>query len=96
MQVLKLLGRVAFICNISFLLAYLILWLPHPPDGNIVSTVIVMGFLMGLPVNAFVFGWLLVRAIRKRGGTAGVPGWLMFFNLAMFCCQFLSLIQRLT
>jgi hypothetical protein len=96
MQVLKLLVRVAFICNICFLLASLILWLPNPPKGAIVSTVIVMGCLMGLPVNAIVFGWLLVLAIRKRRGTVVVQGWLMFFNLVIFCCQFISLIQRLT
>ncbi len=84
MQVLKLLVRVAFICNICFLLASLILWLPNPPEGQIVSTVIVMGYLMGLPVNAIVFGWLLVlAAVGKRRGAA-LPVWLLAFNFVVF------------
>ncbi|HET6254595.1 MAG TPA: hypothetical protein VFE32_10995 [Puia sp.] len=95
MQVLRLLVRVAFICNICFLVASLILWLPDPPEGQAVSTVIVMGYLMGLPVNTIVFGWLLVPAIKGRKRAAGLPLWVMLFNLAIFCLQFISLIQRL-
>jgi hypothetical protein len=92
MPVLKLLVRVAFICNICFLLAFLILWLPNPPGGQVVSTVIVMGYLMGLPVNAIVFGWVLALAAQGRRRTAALPGWLMVFNFVIFCCQFISLI----
>jgi hypothetical protein len=95
MQVLKLLVRVAFICNICFLLASMILWLPNPPEGHIVSTVIVMGYLMGLPANAIVFGWLLVLAAVGKRRTAPLPGWLIFFNLVIFCCQFISLTRHL-
>src|SRR5580698_11664931 len=62
MQALKLLVRVAFICNVCFLLASLIRWLPNPPEGQLVSTVIVMGYLMGLPVNGIVLGWAVVLA----------------------------------
>jgi hypothetical protein len=117
---LKLLVRVAFICNISYVLASLILWLPNPPDGQIVSTVIVMGYLMGLPLNAIVFGVGLVwrikdvavpardrtmTAMEGRGGerprferwrSAGIPLWILGFNLVVFCLQFISLIFRIT
>jgi hypothetical protein len=95
MRVLKLLVRVAFICNICFLLACLILWLPSPPEGQVVSTVIVMGYGMGLPLNTIVFGWALVLAARRRWQAAAIPGWLMIFNLIIFCCQFISLIRHL-
>jgi hypothetical protein len=95
MQVLKLLVRVAFICNICFLLASLILWLPNPPEGQVVSTVIVMGYLMGLPVNAIVFGWALALAAVGRWRAAALPVWLMVVNFVIFCLQFISLIQRL-
>lgn len=95
MGVLKLLVRVAFICNICFLLASMILWLRNPPGGQVVSTVIVMGYGMGLPVNAIVFGWALVRAVKKTWRAAGLSGWLMGFNLVIFCCQFLSIIRHL-
>jgi hypothetical protein len=92
MRVLKLLVRVAFICNVCFLLASLILWLPNPPEGHIVSTVIVMGYGMGLPVNAIVFGWVLALWATGRRRAAALPGRLMVFNLVIFCFQFISLI----
>ena len=95
MKLLKLLVRVAFICNICFLLALLILWLPNPPEGQVVSTVIVMGYGMALPLNAIVFGWAIGLAAKKRWRTAGLSGWLLGFNFAIFCCQFISLIRHL-
>jgi hypothetical protein len=95
MRVLKLLVRVAFICNVCFLLASLILWLPNPPEGHIVSTVIVMGYGMGLPVNAIVFGWALALAARGRRRAAALPGWLMIVNLVIFSFQILLLILHL-
>ncbi len=94
MQVLKLLVRVAFICNICFLLACLILWLPNPPEGHVVSTIIVMGYGMGLPVNVIVFGWVLVLAAKKKRREAALPGWLLIVNLIVFCFQILLLISH--
>jgi hypothetical protein len=92
MQVLKFLVRVAFICNICFLLATMILWLPNPPEGQVVSTVIVLGYLMGLPVNAIVFGWALTLAATGKWRPAALPGWLIGVNVVIFCLQFISLI----
>jgi hypothetical protein len=92
MRVLKLLVRVAFICNICFLLASLIRWLPNPPEGQVVSTVIVLGYLMGLPVNAVVFCWALGLRAAGKWRAAHVPAWLMVVNFGIFCLQFISLI----
>jgi hypothetical protein len=92
MRVLKLLVRVAFICNICFLLASLIRWLPNPPEGQVVSTVIVMGYLMGLPLNAFVLCWVVVLAASGRWRTAALPVWLLVVNFCIFCLQLISLI----
>ena len=94
MRVLKLLVRVAFICNICFLLASLIRWLPNPPEGQVVSTVIVMGYLMGLPVNGIVFCWALILRAAGKWRAAALPLWLLAFNFIIFCLQFISLIHR--
>ncbi|HXD79421.1 MAG TPA: hypothetical protein VN616_16505 [Puia sp.] len=94
MHVLKVLARVAFLCNMCFLAAALILWLPNPPEGSVVSTVIVMGFLMGLPVNAAVFGWALLR-VAGKWRVQVLPRGIMLFNFIVFCLQFIYLIQRL-
>lgn len=96
MHVLKVLVRVAFICNLCFLAAALIFWLPDPPAGPVVSTVIVMGFLMGLPVNAVVFGWTLLLPAAGKWRAAAISRWLLAFNFAVFCLQFIYLIRRLS
>jgi hypothetical protein len=94
MRVLKLLARVAFLCNICFILSSLILWLPHPPEGQLVSTAIVMGYLMVLPVNAVVFGWVLVLRAKGKWGVWVAPGWLLVFNSVIVCLQIIFLILR--
>lgn len=95
MPVLKFLMRVAFICNVCFLAAWLILWLPKPPDGPVVSTVIVMGCLIGLPVNAVVLSWSLTLRFAGRWRAAALPVWLPVFNFGVFCLQAISLILNL-
>jgi hypothetical protein len=52
-----------------------------------------MGYLMGLPVNAIVFGWTLaLRAVAGKAGS-GASRLADAFNVVVFCCQFLSLIH---
>ena len=95
MRVLKLLVRVAFICNICFVVASAILWLPKPPEGQLVSTVIVLGYLMGLPVNVIVFVWAIALRILRRWPAKALPDWLLIVNIFIFCFEILSLIYRL-
>ena len=92
MRLLKLLVRVAFICNVCFILASLILLLPNPPEGQVVSTVIALGYLVGLPANMIVFGWAIVLGSSGRWWEAEVPVWLMVVNGVIFGFQLLLLI----
>ena len=92
MQVLKLLARVAFICNVCFLLASLILLFPNPPQGHIIRSVIVAGYLMGLPANVIVFGWVIALASSGRREEAELPTWLMVVNGIIFSFQLVLLI----
>jgi hypothetical protein len=87
MQVLKLLVRVTVICNICFLAASVMLLLPDPPEGTIVSTVIVVGCVLGLPLNAIVFVWALILACTGRWRNAGLSVWLAGFNFVVFCLE---------
>ena len=95
MQLLKLLSRVAFICNICFLLASFIQWLPHPPEGEIVSMVILLGYLLSIFVNIVVNIWVLALLAVRRSRLAAVPVWLLIVNFAFFALQItLLLINR--
>jgi nitrogen fixation/metabolism regulation signal transduction histidine kinase len=95
MQLLKLLSRVAFICNICFLLASFIQWLPHPPEGEIVSLVILLGYLLSIFVNVVVNLWVLALLAARRLRVAAVPVWLLIVNFIFFALQLtLLLINR--
>jgi hypothetical protein len=71
MQLLRFLSRVAFICNICFLLA----------------SFIVLGYMVSILVNVVVNCWLIVLLFAKRLRTAGVPLWLLIVNFIFFMIQ---------
>jgi hypothetical protein len=92
MQLLKLLSRVAFICNICFLLASFIQWMPNPPEGGLISLVIVLGYLLSVFVNVVVNIWVIVLLMAGRLRAAAVPVWLLIVNFIFFILQLYLLI----
>jgi len=91
MRLLRLLIKVAFICNICFLLASFIQWLPDPPEGPIVSMIIILGYVMAIIINLLVNSWLIITFMRGKWQKGIAPGWLLSVN-ALFCLIQLSLI----
>jgi len=90
MRLLRLLSRVAFICNICYLLASLVRYLPNPPEGDVLSTIIVLGWMLAILVNIVVNGWwLLARALSK--GPVDVPRWLLIVNFIFLIIQLVIL-----
>jgi len=87
MRVLRLLSRVAFICNICFLLASFIQWIPNPPEGELVSVVIVLGYLLSIFINAVVNVWMLIALLAGRLRKGMVPIWLLIVNALFFIVQ---------
>ena len=96
MRLLRFLSRVAFICNVCFLLASFIQWLPNPPEGPLISLVILMGYVLSILINWVVNLSLLVLLILGRLRKAQVPVWLLVINLIFFLIQlYLILIHIL-
>lgn len=91
---LRLLSRVAFICNICFLLASFVQWLPHPPEGIVISYVILLGYLLSGLVNVVVNVWALVLLIGRRLRTAAVPVWLLITNFIFFILLLILLLMN--
>jgi hypothetical protein len=87
MKLLQLLTKVAFICNVCFLFTSFIQWLPNPPEGELVSTTIIMGYVLAILVNLFVNGWLLIRWIAGRWKKGIFPSWLLIVNALFFVAQ---------
>ena len=92
MQVLRLLSRVAFICNICFLLASFIQWLPHPPEGFLVSRILELGYIGSLIFNLVIGISVLFLFVIGRLRAAAIPTWLLVVNLLFFGLQIILLI----
>ncbi len=89
MRLVRFLSRVAFICNICFLVATFTRWLPALPDNAITSDVIVLGYLVSVLVNILVNLVVLVLWSIGRLRAAAVPIWLLVVNLIFFIAQIL-------
>jgi len=95
MRLLRLLSRVAFICNICFLLASFIQWLPNPPEGALVSLIILLGYLLAIVVNTVINIWVIGILFLGKWRAGLVPVWIAIINFAFFAIQLtLLLINR--
>ena len=92
MRVLRLLSRVAFICNICFLLASFIQWIPNPPEGELVSVIIVLGYLLAIFINTMVNIWVGLSLLTRRLRHGMVPLWLLIVNALFFILQIILYI----
>lgn len=93
MRRLYFLSRVAFICNLFFLLS---LWLQRNNwigNEQVVSTIVVLGYGMAVLIfNPLVNAFYLAVAIRTRNWPATVPRWLVVSNAVFLLFQFLFIL----
>ncbi|MDP4151291.1 MAG: hypothetical protein Q8927_01925 [Bacteroidota bacterium] len=87
MRLLRSLSRVAFICNICFLITVLQRYLPHPLEGEVIQTILVMGFFLGAIVNILLHVPLIIMFLIGRIRRTGVPVWLLIVNFLFFIAQ---------
>jgi hypothetical protein len=95
MRAFRFLSRVAFICNICFLLTSFVQWLPHPPEGPLISLIILMGYVLGILVNIIVNAWLLILLIARMPRASLGPLWLLIVNFILFILQLLLILTRI-
>jgi hypothetical protein len=89
MRLLRFLSRLAFICNICFLLVSLLRYVPAPPDNALVSDIIVLGYFGPIAVNLFVNVIVILLFLLRRVWASGVPRWLLITNFVFFVLQIL-------
>jgi len=92
MGLLRFLSRVAFICNVCFLLVSFSQWLPQLPDNALTSDLIVMGWMVALVVNVFVNVILLILLCIGQLKKTGIRSWLLIVNFLFFTAQITILI----
>ena len=81
MRWLLFLSRLAFICGICFLLSFSLLTQDWIKDENLKSTIITIGYLMGMIILPLVNLCYLLVLIVKGRLKEFVPLWLIIVNL---------------
>jgi hypothetical protein len=92
MALLRMLNRSAFICNVCFLLAILILRLRQPVDPGLSSLIIVMGFVLSILLNLIVNIWHLIRRIGKKP-LQEIPRILLYLNSGFLIIQLILILK---
>lgn len=92
MRLLSLLVKVAFICNICFLLASLVQWLPNPPEGIVLSYIILMGYVLAILINVVVNGWVAFLWVAGKWQKSLIPRWLLVINALFFLIQLILIL----
>ena len=92
MGFLRVLNRAAFICNVCFLLALLILRIRQPVDPGLASLIIVMGFVLSIILNLLVNSWHLIRWLSKRS-LRDIPRPFIYLNCGFLLIQLILLLK---
>jgi hypothetical protein len=98
MKLLRFLSRVAFICNACFLVALFIQWVPHPPQGELISLVIIAGYLLAVAANTLLYACLLVFLGRNKFRSEIlrprlIPVWLLIGNFVFWMFQLILILK---
>jgi hypothetical protein len=90
---LRFLSRVAFICNTCFLLALVILWLKHPPEGELISLIIILGYVLAMLINGIVNLWYAILLLFRKPLKTYVPVWLIIVNFLFLIAQLILFLK---
>lgn len=90
---LRFLSRVAFICNTCFLMALVILWLKHPPEGELISLIIILGYVLAMLINAIITIWYAILLFSRKPSNISVPRWLVIANFLFFIIQLILFLK---
>ena len=86
-------SRVAFLCNICFLITFLMRYVPALKEGFFVSTIIVIGLMMSIVLNLIINLFYLLIVVADKPISHYVPVWLVAINLLFFVFQVILLIK---
>ena len=81
MRWLLKLSRVAFICNIFFLVAFSIQLSKWIKDEDLVSMIVILGYVMGFTLNPLVNLCYLAVSVFARKKLTIIPTWLIVANV---------------
>lgn len=93
MRKLLFLSRVGFLCNICFLITWLLRYIPFISNGIVPSTVIIIGHVLSIVINVLLIILYIILALAGRPLRQFVPAWLIIANFIFFIFQATLLIR---
>jgi hypothetical protein len=87
----RFLWRVAFLCNICYLVSIYLRMHPSHNYGAFQSTVLIMGTILAFSLNLVSLGLYGYSAWNKKGWEGGMK-WLPILNAVLFLLQLLDLV----
>ena len=93
MAKLSFFSRLAFLCNICFLVTFIIRYVPALKDGIFVSTIIVIGLVMAIVINVIINLFYLLIIVADKPISHYVPLWLVIINFLFFVFQVILLMK---
>ena len=94
MQNILLLSRLAFICNIFFLISVSLLYSNWIGDEGLTSTVVVLGLLISFIINPLSNLINLGLKLWKKPLFIQIPAWLVWVNFIFLLLQITYFIYR--
>ena len=92
MQRLYFFSRVAFICNIFFVICFSIQLSNWVKDEQIKSSIVMLGFVIGIPLNLVVNFFYLGFTLFRKKISSVIPSWLITANVLFLVIQILYFI----
>ena len=91
-RMLLFFSRVAFICNICFLLAFSVQLTDWIKNEDISSMVALIGYVMGFIINPLLILSYFLLLIFSRKRLKSVPSWLLTANILFLVIQILYIL----
>jgi hypothetical protein len=92
MRWLRILSRIAFVCNIFFIVALLLAIAHWVPNKEMEATDIFIGFVLALIFTSVVNVCYLILFVLRRKFWQVVPSWLITANILFLLIQFLYIV----
>lgn len=96
MQSLIFFSRVAFICNVCFVLVWVMRYYPvlkEGEPGEFVSLVLILGILIAFLLNIAVNGFILVFILQRKAVWKLFPRWLIITNFLFLLPQIILFLR---
>lgn len=85
-------SRVAFICNICFLIAFSVQMTDWIKNEDITSMVALIGYVMGFIINPILVLCYLLGFLFSRKRLKKIPSWLLTANILFLVIQILYIL----